>query len=379
MVTLADTDRQSEKTERELRKIVAPLLEWFGENARSMPWRSDPTPYHVWLSEIMLQQTRVEAVRGYYDRFLTALPDIPSLAAAPEEALLKLWQGLGYYNRVRNLQKAAITVCERYGGALPADYEKLKELPGFGEYTAGAVASIAFGIPAAAVDGNVLRVIARITGCEGDITLTRTKKQIAALVSKMIPADKPGEFNQALMELGATVCLPNGAPLCDVCPVAKHCVARREEKTHIIPVKSPKKARKIEEKTILLLLCGNRVAIQKRPKTGLLAGLWEFPSAEEFLDLAASAHAKQSEDLTHIRERISDMGAGVIDLFPLARAKHIFTHIEWHMGGILVRLRMPFGNFKWASADELRHAYSIPTALSVYTRAALERLEGDPT
>ena len=202
-----------------MENIAPALLDWFYTNRRILPFREDPTPYHVWLSEIMLQQTRVSAALPYYERFLAALPDIPALAGCEEEKLHKLWEGLGYYSRVRNLQKAAKIVCAQYGGQLPADYNALLALPGIGEYTAGAIASISFGLPVPAVDGNVLRVFARLYNDPRLVTDPQVKREFTARVMEHQPPAKAGDYNQALMELGALVCLPNGAPLCEQCPL----------------------------------------------------------------------------------------------------------------------------------------------------------------
>ena len=261
-----------------LEQLPIPLLEWYRDNARTLPWRQDPTPYHVWISEIMLQQTRVAAVLGYYARFLEEVPDVATLAALPEERLMKLWQGLGYYNRARNLQAAARQIVEKHGGEVPHDYDSVRALKGVGDYTAGAICSIAFGQPAPAVDGNVLRVVARITGDEGDITTPAMKSRVTEALRAVIPLQAAGEFTQAMMELGATVCLPNGAPLCDQCPAREFCTALREDKIDKLPVKAPKKGRKIEERTVWLLFREGRVALRKRPDKGLLAGLWEYPN-----------------------------------------------------------------------------------------------------
>ena len=262
----------------ELDQLPIPLLQWYHENARVLPWRSDPTPYHVWVSEIMLQQTRVAAVLGYYARFMEALPAVADLAAVEEDRLMKLWQGLGYYNRARNLQKAARQIVEEHGGVFPDTYEAIRALAGVGDYTAGAVASIAFGLPEPAVDGNVLRVVSRLTGDGGDITRPDVKKRMGAALREVIPLDAPGDFNQALMDLGAMVCLPNGEPLCPRCPARGFCAALREGRTAELPVKAAKKARRVEERTVFLIFYQKKVALRRRPAKGLLAGLWEYPN-----------------------------------------------------------------------------------------------------
>ena len=236
-----------------MENISPALLDWFYKNRRSLPFREDPTPYHVWLSEVMLQQTRVSAVLPYYYRFLEELPDIPALAACEEEKLHKLWEGLGYYSRVRNLQKAARIVCEQYGGELPADYDAIRALPGIGDYTAGAICSISFGIPVPAVDGNVLRVFSRLYNDPGVITDPAVKKAFTARVMEHQPPAAPGDYNQALMELGALVCVPNGAPLCEQCPLARLCQARAAGTALSLPQKAAPKARKLEDLTVALV------------------------------------------------------------------------------------------------------------------------------
>ena len=255
-----------------MENISPALLEWFYQNRRILPFREDPTPYHVWLSEIMLQQTRVSAALPYYERFLAALPDIPALAACEEEKLHKLWEGLGYYSRVRNLQKAAKIVCAQYGGQLPADYDALRALPGIGDYTAGAIASISFGIPVPAVDGNVLRVFSRLYNDPGVITEPAVKKAFTARVMEHQPPEKAGDYNQALMELGALVCVPNGAPLCEQCPLAHLCAARAAGTAPELPQKAKPKPRRIQPVTLALLESPEGFLLQQRPEKGLLAG-----------------------------------------------------------------------------------------------------------
>lgn len=307
-----------------LEQIVEPLLGWFGEHARILPWREQPQPYRVWVSEIMLQQTRVEAVKPFFERFTQALPDVRSLAECPEDKLLKLWEGLGYYNRVRNMQKAARNMVEFYDGEMPADYEKLLGLPGIGPYTAGAVASIAFEIPVPAVDGNVLRVITRITQNDGDILKQSVKRQVEEELLAVMPKGRSGAFNQALMELGATVCVPNGAPKCEECPLSGVCLAHQNGKEMDYPKKAQKKPRKIEKKTVLVIRDGSRAAIRKRPAKGLLAGLYELPNLSGWLS--------QDEVLDWLKQE----GLSPIRIRRLSDAKHIFSHIEWHMTGYVV-------------------------------------------
>ena len=299
-------------------EIVPYLLHWYDRNARILAWRENPKPYYVWVSEIMLQQTRVEAVKGYFDRFISELPDVTALAMASEEKLLKLWEGLGYYNRVRNMQKAAKIVVEQFGGELPADYEALKKLPGIGSYTAGAIASIAFGITEPAVDGNFLRVLKRIAASYDDITKERVKKELEEDLRKIMPKDRPGDFNQSLMELGATVCIPNGKPLCEQCPVMHLCKAFHQGCENELPVKPQKKARRLEDRTLFVMKKGKEecleLALHKRPEKGLLAGMWEIPGVDGALSLKE-----------------------VQKLFPeskikkLPEGKHIFSHVEWRL------------------------------------------------
>ena len=329
-----------------LEQLPIPLLEWYRDNARTLPWREDPTPYHVWISEIMLQQTRVAAVLGYYRRFLEQVPDVAALAALPEDRLMKLWQGLGYYNRARNLQAAARQVMEEHGGVFPGDYDSIRALKGVGDYTAGAICSIAFGQPRAAVDGNVLRVVTRLTGDGGDIAAQSTKARITRALEQVIPLQAPGRFTQALMDLGAMVCLPNGVPLCARCPARAFCVACREGRTGELPVKAPKKARRVEEREVYLIFHQNRVALRRRPERGLLAGLWEYPN------LPAGQLPPAEWGLEP--ERMERAGQG----------RHIFTHVEWRLAFRRLEARsqaLPEG-WVWADLEQWRGRYAIPNA-----------------
>ena len=344
-----------------MENISPALLDWFYKNHRILPFRTDPSPYHVWLSEIMLQQTRVSAALPYYERFLAALPDIPALAACEEEKLHKLWEGLGYYSRVRNLQKAARIVCEQYGGQLPADYDALRALPGIGDYTAGAVASISFGIPVPAVDGNVLRVFSRLYNDPAAVTEPAVKKAFTARVMEHQPPDAPGDYNQALMELGALVCVPNGAPLCEKCPLAHLCAARAAGPALELPRKAAPKPRRLQPVTLALLESPAGFLLQQRPQKGLLAGLWQ-PVLWEGEALAAG------EVLARLQAMGLDTGTAAPEALPAA--KHIFSHIEWHMNGILLHVPAqdaPAGCV-WASREALQAEYTLPGAFKSYKK-----------
>ena len=275
-------------------EIVNLLVDWYRKNKRVLPWRDKDNAYYTWISEIMLQQTRVEAVKPYFLRFIKELPDIQALACCPEEKLMKLWEGLGYYNRVRNMQIAARTVIEEYGGKLPDDYQELQKLKGIGSYTAGAIASIAYGKVAPAVDGNVLRVISRVTLSREDILKQSVKRSMEQQIVAIMPANRPGAFNQALMELGAMVCVPNGEPHCEVCPLKELCLARKKGAVDEIPVKKAKKPRRVEEKTVMIIRDGEHLAIHKRPPKGLLSGLYELPNTE--------GHLTQDEAVAWVKE-----------------------------------------------------------------------------
>ena len=343
--------------------IAQPLLHWFWANHRVLPFRSDPTPYHVWVSEIMLQQTRVAAAVPYYERFVQELPDIPALAACEEERLLKLWEGLGYYSRVRNLQKAARIVCEQYGGQLPGDLAALKKLPGIGDYTAGAIASIGFGIPAPAVDGNVLRVFARLYNDEGDIMQPAVKAATTQKVMAQQPAEAPGDFNQALMELGALVCTP-GQPDCAACPLQVLCLGRQSGNPARLPQKAPKKARKKCELTLCLAQdAAGRWLLQKRGEQGVLAGLWQPPVlAEEALD--------EKKALADAQKLLP--AAVLLKEKPL-KAKHIFTHLEWHMTAYVMAVPCtpPPEGCVWASPAQLEQEYTLPGAFKTLRKRML--------
>ena len=333
--------------------LAADLLPWYGTHTRPLPWRRDATPYRVWVSEIMLQQTRIEAARGYFDRFMAALPTVADLAAADEQTVLKLWEGLGYYSRARNLHKAAKAIVEKYGGALPADEAALRSLPGVGDYTAGAVASIAFGLPEPAVDGNVLRICARLTRCPDSIGDARVKDAFREALRAQYPADRAGAFTSALMELGETVCLP-GTPDCDVCPLRDKCAGSKSGRPEAWPVMPEKKARRVQERTVFILEHDGRAALIKRPDRGLLAGLWELPNVEGALDEAAALC------------RADGWGCAPLGLEPCGQAVHIFTHLEWHMTGWRVRCAAAPDRFVWTTPADRAERYPVPSAFRAY-------------
>lgn len=339
------------------------LLPWFEEKRRELPWRKETRKepedgYRVWISEIMLQQTRVEAVKEYYCRFLKELPDIEALSKVEDDRLLKLWEGLGYYSRARNLKKAAIMVMDSYHGIFPQTYEELLKLPGVGSYTAGAIASIAYENAVPAVDGNVLRVVMRFMGCYDDIMKAGTKKKLENSLKQVMTERSPGEFNQALMELGAIVCIPNGAPHCEECPLSELCVARKKQLICELPVKTKLKKRKIEKKTVILYFYQGKTAIRKRPENGLLAGLFEFPMEEGQIKLE------------EFEENLKQHGMEYDEIGLLGQAKHIFSHIEWHMTGYSIQIKKLkkewAEQFLWVRPEELEEVYALPGAFSFF-------------
>ena len=323
-----------------LGRAVAPLLQWYEENKREMPWRGETDFYKILVSEIMLQQTRVEAVREYYVRFLERFPTACTLAEASEEEVLKAWQGVGYYNRARNLQRAARQICEH---GVPKTYEEVCALAGVGEYTAGSLSSIALGLPCPAVDGNVLRILTRLFADDGKIDEKAVRARFAQDLKKVYPP-QASQFCQALMELGAIVCVPNGAPLCGICPWQTFCRAHVRGEELLYPVRSPKKERRIEEYKVLVLEYEGQFALVKRAEKGLLAGLWQFPMYGVECDQAQFGEERKKK-----------------------KAKHIFSHIEWRMTGYLLAAREKFPQFVWAGADEIERQYALPSAFKAFT------------
>ena len=347
-----------------MKETAKPLVEWFRKNKRDLPWRERMDAYRVWISEIMLQQTRVEAVKPYYERFLKALPDVRALAKVSEDRLLKLWEGLGYYNRARNLKYAACQIVEEYDGKFPETYEEIRSLKGIGSYTAGAISSFVYNIPKPAVDGNVLRVVSRITADDSDIAKAGTKSKIEKEIEEVIPRDAAGDFNQSLIELGAVVCLPNGEPRCGSCPVSHLCLAHEQGRETEFPVKKKAKKRRIENRTVLLFRDAQKTAIRKRPAKGLLAGMYEFPNREGRMTYDEVVGYGKSLGLTPVRIR------------KLGNAKHIFSHVEWHMTGYEILVdeleksmadeNKEKGNIIFAEIRQLQEEYPIPSAFEAY-------------
>jgi A/G-specific adenine glycosylase len=329
------------------------IIRWYRKNKRDLPWRENIDPYRVWLSEVMLQQTRVTTVIPYYYRFLAAFPALSSLAAADEERLFKLWEGLGYYSRARNLRKTADIIIREYGGAFPSSYEQILSLPGIGPYTAGAIASICFGEPVPAIDGNVLRVLTRIGAISGDISQASVKKQIREALMQIYPQANSGDFNQGLIELGATVCVPNGKPGCERCPVNEICKAYKNNTINQFPQKRPPQKRKQKKMTVLVLQCNQNFAICKRDEKGLLAGLWAFPNCAGWLNVAQA------------RKLAETWGAKPTAVIKNADKTHVFTHIEWKMRFRLILCDEQPPEFKWVSMAELNEMYAMPTAFQL--------------
>lgn len=325
------------------------VLAWYLENRRQLPWREDKQPYHIWISEIMLQQTRVEAVKGYYQRFLQALPTIEALANADDELLHKLWEGLGYYSRVRNLKKAARQIMELHNGVFPKTYQEVAALPGIGPYTAGAICSIAYDLPTPAVDGNVLRVVSRLTDDATPIDDATFRRRITAELARIYPV-QAGDFTQALMELGATVCGPNRKPDCEKCPCRAFCLGHAHGTAQDLPVKKTKLQRRVEDRTVFILSCDGFYALHKRPDKGLLAGLWEFPNVPGKLEIADAIN------------EVERNGIKPIEIMRKVEKKHIFTHIEWRMSGIYMEVKEKVGDVTWMRAEQIEREAALPTA-----------------
>lgn len=349
-----------------MKKIVDPLLEWYSIHKRMLPWRVDKKPYHVWVSEIMLQQTRIEAVIEYYHRFMKELPTIPDLAKYPQDKLLKLWEGLGYYNRVHNLQKAAQIILDKYQGKFPETYQEILGLPGIGEYTASAISSICFSLKEVTVDGNVLRVYMRINNCYDNIDVPKTRKKVREELMKVIPKEA-GNFNEAMMELGETICIPNGIPKCMECPIKDLCKANQKQTILELPIRQEKKDKKEELYTVLLFIYQNRIAVQKRKGDGLLHSMWQFPNMENHLS------KKQLEQYLEVNK---------ISTLKVKRSisyTHIFTHKKWNMCSYLIRLdkKIELENISWVNLEELEKEYALPTAFQPFKKFVEEEVKKD--
>ena len=347
-----------------IRQAVSPLLEWFSRHRRPMPWRVEPPDaYLTWISEIMLQQTRIEAAIPYFTRFIKRAPNVQTLAKISDEELFKLWEGLGYYSRAKNLKKAACIVCEQYQGKLPVTAKELVKLPGIGPYTAGAISSIAYGQPEPAVDGNVIRVLARLTDDPMDVDLGKNRTSAQELLRQCYPTgEAAGRLTEALMELGEVVCIPNGTPLCHNCPLNAICLGYKNGSAPGLPVKSPKKQRKIVRRTILILRCGDLVALRKRPETGLLSSLLEFPGLEEGEELTVFLHTYGLEPLSQ-----RELGSCV----------HVFSHVEWHMTGLEIQCRRPCSSLIWHTPEEIQTQLALPTAFSYFRKKLLFIKQGE--
>ena len=330
-------------------QIVQSIVAWYQEQEKNLPWKQDKKPYHEWISEIMLQQTRIEAVKKYYIRFMEQLPKIQDVANASEEQLLKLWEGLGYYSRVKNIKKAAIQIMQEYQGKMPTNYIELIKLPGIGEYTAGAIASISYGEKVPAVDGNVLRVISRVLASKENILLPETKKDITNKLQEIMP-EEAGDFNEGLMELGEKIGIPNRIPICTKCPIQKYCTAYKENLITEIPVRIKKQNRKIEKRTVFILKYKNEIAINKRAKTGILANLYEFPN---ILGEVTEQEIPQILEQWNVQFKNIKMKKS---------AKHIFTHIQWDMIAYEIEVKNKNVIWTWVTEQEMEKHYPLPTA-----------------
>lgn len=331
-----------------MNEIVKPLLNWYKLNKRDLEWRKDKNPYRIWISEIMLQQTRVEAVKPFYYRFMKNLPTIKDLAEVDDEKLMKLWEGLGYYSRARNLKIAANQIMQEFNGDFPSKYEDILGLKGIGPYTAGAIASIAFHQKVSAIDGNVFRVMARVQNNFEDITKQATRKRLETDLNQILPNDA-GDFNQAIMELGATICIPNGVAKCDICPLQKYCLAYKNGTVEQLPVKKKAAGRKLENKTIVLMIYDNLIAVEKNMQKGVLYDMWKFVSYD-------TIYTK-----TEIEQKLN-----AIQVMELSNRKHIFSHIEWHMHAYVVYVYEKNAEYTWVEIDKLQQKIALPTVYRKY-------------
>lgn len=343
-----------------MKDVVDKLIHWYYLNKRDLPWRRDKDPYHVWISEIMLQQTRIEAVISYYYRFMEALPDISSLARVDEDWLLKLWEGLGYYNRARNLKKAAIIIMEKYDGKFPTNYEDILSLPGIGEYTASAISSICFSKKEVTVDGNVMRVFTRFWNDNSNISKDSTRKMIRRKLQEIIP-DDAGSFNEGLMELGEVVCLPNGIPKCSICPLWDSCYSFQNKNYFMFPVKDDLKKKEEVDITVIIPVWNGKTVVRKRKSSGLLHNLYEFPNVEGSLGIK------------EVKKYGAEYGV-VSDIKPSIRYTHVFTHKKWKMRAYIVFLESVSCPNLFSSIATIKEKYALPTAFSPFLYQVKEEL-----
>lgn len=355
---IAKTDHNEDNLikwqETEIEDFQDKILGWYKSNRREMPWREEPSPYRIWISEIMLQQTRVDTVIPYFNNFMKRYPTIESLASSDEDELMKYWEGLGYYSRIRNIRETAINIVLNYNGQIPETYEELIKLKGIGEYTAGAIASEAFGQKVAAVDGNVFRVFARLTASEEDLRNLKFQKHLKEAVKSVLPEREIGDFNQGLIELGALICIPNGSPKCGLCPVKDLCLSNKLNLQDRIPFKSKAKQRIIQEKTVFILQFEDKFAVRKREDQNLLAGLFEIPNVEGFY----------SPDEAKIV--VEEMGFEVSDLHVIKDRKVIFTHIEWLLQGYYVHVKNKNEQYIFETKENIVQKYTLATAFREY-------------
>lgn len=334
------------------------LLNWYQKNKRDLPWRKDQNPYHVWISEIMLQQTRIEAVIGYYDRFIKRLPSIQDLAQINDDELLKLWEGLGYYTRARNLKKAAIMIMEEYDGIFPNTFEQIMSLPGIGEYTASAIGSICFSLKEVTIDGNVLRVYMRLQNCYDNVDDLKIRRKVRNELQKIMP-EEAGDFNQALMELGETICLPNGIPKCSECPLKNFCKSYQNDTYLELPIKNKKKDKKEEKYTILLFYYKSQFVLEKRKESGLLQNLWQFPNIQGHLTKKQLENYLKENKIKFLKVKKS------------VSYTHIFTHKRWNMISYIVELDKNDYNMNWNDLKTLKER-AIPTAFMPFLKELKE-------
>lgn len=339
-------------------RIATLLLAWYDRHARTLPWRGIHDPYRTWVSETMLQQTRVETVIGYYERFLQRFPTVADLAAAPEDDVLKMWEGLGYYSRARNLHKGAKQVMAEFGGMIPADVEQLRKISGIGPYTAGAIASIAFDRPVPAVDGNVIRVVSRLRGIRENVGIPSVRRALEGEAAALVPAERPGDFNQAVMDLGATVCVP-GTPACEKCSLQEECDAFAAGDAEELPVLPRKNPPKVLDYAVCLIFSGDRVLMRQRTEA-MLRGLWVFPMVEGKPSL---------RQLPSAVKKLTRLSAA--DVKSAGEAKHVFTHQIWQMQ--LYTMSVPEdaeapAGYRFISVAEMAEL-AIPTAVKAAVRA----------